>query len=127
MRCSIIVVALGLLLGPTISHGQTFDAHSPTPGGELGESVDIMRHRDLVGKPCLTITALSRPHVVNPQLFDHVLLADNHCNQPIKLHACYFKTEYCIDMDVPGYGRKEAILGMRPSEPTFRYDIKEKF
>jgi hypothetical protein len=96
-------------------------------GGLPGESTELMRHRDISGKPCLAFAGIARPHLVNPKLFDHVMAVDNHCSQQIKIHVCYSKTDHCIDMELPSYGRKEAILGMMPSEPTFQFDFKERF
>src|ERR1700733_11442995 len=59
-------------LGPTIS----------------SRNIEILRHRDLAGKPCLEVGGFARPHVVNADLFDHVIEATNNCGQLIKMQIC---------------------------------------
>jgi hypothetical protein len=93
----------------------------------VGESADVKLHKDLLGKPCLKFEANARAHVINPKLYDHVVAATNHCSQLIKVQVCYFKSDRCVQLDVPSYGRKEAVLGIMPSMPEFRYDFKEQF
>lgn len=120
--------AVALLLSPDLAAGQGLGAiPGVSLGGTLDGSVDKTRHRGPLGKPCLTFVGMARPHIIDPKLFDHVMTVDNSCGQRLKVRVCYSQTDRCIDMDVPGYGRKEAILGIMPSEPVFRFDFKEQF
>jgi hypothetical protein len=91
------------------------------------QNTDVLRHRDFAGKPCLEISGFARPHVVNPNLFDHVISANNHCIQPLKVKVCYARSDHCIRLDVPGRARKEDILGIMPAMKEFRFDFKEQF
>jgi hypothetical protein len=84
-------------------------------------------HRDVFGKPCVTYEAISRAHVTNPDIFDHIVSANNHCLLVIKLHLCYLKSQHCIDLQIPGNQRKEVVLGIYPMIKTFRYKAKEIF
>jgi hypothetical protein len=125
-----IGLAAGLALGGLCFRPATAQIPStsgPRTGGVPGANFDILRHRDLTGKPCLNIAAISRAHVINPKLFDHVIAIDNHCSQLIKVRVCYSGSEHCIPLDVTSHGRKEAVLGTMPSMPQFRYDFKEQF
>jgi hypothetical protein len=38
------------------------------------------------------------------------------CSQLVKLKVCYFNTQSCISMDVPAYGRREGVLGIKLRE-----------
>lgn len=89
--------------------------------------IEILRHRDFAGKPCLTLGGYARPFTTNQNLFDHVIAVENSCPKAIKLQLCYFKTTECLSVEVPGYARKEAILGTMPSQKDFRYEFREKF
>jgi len=43
------------------------------------------------------------------------------------MQVCYYQTQECIPMDIPGDETKEAILGTMPSTKDFRFDFREKF
>ena len=88
---------------------------------------EILRHRDFTGKPCLSVGGLARPHTVNPNLYDHVINVRNSCPQRIAITVCYFQSQDCIRMEIPGGESKEAILGTLPSIRDFRFDFREKF
>jgi hypothetical protein len=88
---------------------------------------DILRHRDPAGRPCLSVGGFARPHIVNPNLYDHVIIAVNSCPQRIIMRVCYYRSQDCIPMDVPGNERQEAILGIMPAEKDFRFEFREKF
>src|SRR5262245_40497706 len=97
-QLGIVPVALGL----AIAYGGSAAAQVPrsaTPGG-----------LDLNGKPCVKLQGTSRRHTINPKLFDHIVVADNHCAQLVKLRICYSNSDQCVLVDVPSYGRKEAVL-----------------
>jgi hypothetical protein len=102
---------------------------APVEGPTIGASsgTEILRHRDPTGSPCLTIGGFARAHVVNPNLYDHVITIRNSCAQRIALQVCYYNTQDCISIDVTGGESKEAILGTLPSTKEFRYEFREKF
>jgi hypothetical protein len=122
---------------PTTSSGSS---SAPVVGGTIGVSppppprlitgsgnLDILRHRNFAGKPCLTVEGYARPHIVNPNLFDHVIDANNSCPQTVKLKVCYYGSRDCVPMEVPGHMRKEAVLGTLPSIKDFQYEFREQF
>jgi hypothetical protein len=91
------------------------------------QNIDILRHRGPTGKPCLTIHGYARPHIVNPNLFDHMITATNGCPQLIRMGVCYNRTQQCISMEIPGRMFKEAVLGTMPSLKDFEYEFRERF
>jgi hypothetical protein len=91
-----------------------------------GENANLSVHRDPLGRPCLDFEAAARAHVMNPNVYDHVVSIYNRCIKPIKLSVCYFGSDRCIDMEVPPLARKDGILGIYPSMQYFRYSYKEK-
>ena len=92
-----------------------------------GENAALTVHRNPLGKPCLNIEAASRAHVINPKVYDNVVSVQNQCSKSINLQICYYKTDSCIDVEVRGHQRKDAVLGVRPHMQFFRYSYKEKF
>jgi hypothetical protein len=98
-------------------------------GSLLNPSSDgtIKRHIGPTGKPCITVGGDARPQKVNPQIFDHVVLATNACPQTIKMDVCYYHSDHCIELDLPAYSRKEAMLGIMPLMNGFRYEVRERF
>lgn len=92
-----------------------------------GNNAALAVHHDLVGKPCLDMEAAARSHVINPDVYDHVISVYNHCLQTIKLHVCYYHSDHCIDMEIPGSQRRDGILGVYPNMKYFRYSYREKF
>lgn len=102
---------------------------SPAPLSSFGPrgETEILRHRDFAGKPCLTVSGTARPHSINRNLYDHVITASNACAQRITIRVCYYRTDECIPMEVPGGQRKEAILGTLPATKQFGFEFREKF
>jgi hypothetical protein len=84
------------------------------------------RHKDPLGNFCLEIETLAHAHVANRDVYDHVVGVKNRCVQLIKCRVCYARTNYCVEMDVPGGGWREALLGIRPFEKAFAIDIRER-
>jgi len=84
-------------------------------------------HRNPTGQPCLTVNGVAQSQTINPKIFTHVIFASNGCSQPIKIQVCYYKSQHCIPVDVPGYGRKEAVLGILPAMKDFRFEYREHF
>jgi hypothetical protein len=102
----------------------SFQSRLTLQGG--GENAALSTHRDALGRPCLDFEAASRAHVINPNVYDHVVSVYNRCVKLIKLNVCYYGTDRCIDMEVPALSRKDGILGIYPSMQFFRYSYKEK-
>jgi hypothetical protein len=112
---------------------------SPTVGGSIPRSAaqppsfgprggtEILRHRDFTGKPCLTVAGIARQHIINRNLYDHVITVSNACPQRITIRVCYYRTDDCIPMEIPGGERKEAHLGAMPAVKEFGFEFREKF
>jgi hypothetical protein len=112
---------------------------APTVGGAIPKSpaqppsfgprggTEILRHRDLTGKPCLAVTGIARPHIIDRKLYDHVITASNACPQRIAIRVCYYRTDDCIPIEIPGGQRKEAVLGTLPATKEFGFEFREKF
>jgi hypothetical protein len=102
------------------------DADTPSTFQASGGN-EVLRHRDFAGKPCLAVDAFARAHAVDANLYDDVIEVVNSCPQRIAIQVCYYQSEDCIPMDIPGGERKEAILGILPSIRDFRFEFREKF
>jgi hypothetical protein len=77
------------------------------------ESDGVARnHRDFAGKP---------------RILNHSVSLKNHCSERIKAKVCYYKTDECTDVEVPGNSSKEQIIGVFPAMQIFRYEVKEQF
>lgn len=118
------------------AHGQVVMTQNANPTSPFqsrltlqnsGENAALAFHRDPLNRPCLDIEAASRRHVINPDVYDHVVSVYNRCLKPIKLRVCYYKSDHCIDMEVPGQQRKDGVLGIYPKMQYFRYSYREKF
>jgi hypothetical protein len=113
-------------------------------------TVGAMVHKDPYGKPCIKIAAFSlrktdfrkifdpKVSTLDPgtdqtqnrqsgNLFEHIISAENHCGHTIKLKVCYYGSQTCLPVDVPGYGHQRASLGTYPAMPDFRYQYTEQF
>jgi hypothetical protein len=97
----------------------------PTFGASRGN--EILRHRGPTGRPCLTVGGFARPHTINSKLYDHVIAVNNSCAQRITMRICYYNSQDCIPMEIPGGERKEAVLGTLPSIKDFRFEYRENF
>lgn len=98
-------------------------------GQPLAASGDAQsqRHKDFTGKLCLDVRGFARAHLVNKNLFDHVVSVQNSCPQQISLSVCYYQSDECVSLDVPGYDHKEVVLGILPAQSDFRFQFREKF
>ena len=85
------------------------------------------KHRDFAGKPCLVTNGVSRPLTSNSRILNHSVSLDNHCSERIRAKVCYYKTDDCSDVEVPGNSSKEQIIGVFPAMQVFRYDVREQF
>jgi hypothetical protein len=97
----------------------------PVPGASSGN--DLLRHRSPTGRPCLEVGGFARPHTTVSNLYDHVVTVTNNCPQRISIQVCYYNTQNCLPVEIPGGERKEAILGTMPSTKDFRFEFREKF
>jgi len=114
-------LAMALLLATTAQ---------PASAARLGiaeSDTGARKHRDFAGKPCLQSEGIARPLVSNPRIMDHAVNLDNHCSDIIKVKVCYYRSDDCTEVVVPGYGRKEQIIGVFPAMQLFRYEVKEQF
>ena len=102
----------------------------PIPRATLqapGTNAALKTHRNAIGTPCLDFEAISRAHRVNTEIYDNIVSIRNQCSQRIMLSVCYVGSEACVEVEVPAFQRKDAILGVRPRSQFFRYSYKEKF
>jgi hypothetical protein len=109
--------------------GETSGMQDPhiLPSLRASGNDEVLRHRDFAGEPCLAVTGFARRHADDPNLYDDVITVLNSCPQRIAMQVCYYESEECIPMDIPGGERKEAILGILPSVEDFRFEFHEKF
>lgn len=82
--------------------------------------------RDSLGRPCLDIEAAAVPHVVNPEMLDHVVSLKNNCSRIIHAKVCYFNSERCNDLVIPGYKRSDTVLGTMRLVKFFRFSTVQK-
>jgi hypothetical protein len=97
------------------------------PTFQASTGTEILRHRGPTGKPCLEVGAYARPHTVAPNVYDHVIDATNSCPQRITIRVCYYQTQNCVPLEIPGGERKQAILGTLPAVKEFRFEFVERF
>jgi len=139
-----VVLVLGLLLGGSLAAAQGLsppgdDNSRPILGGagvlpptqlpsfSGSQNATVRMHSDPTGKPCVKILGYAQQQVVNKNIFDHMISASNNCSQTITVHVCYYQSQHCTSIDVPAYGRKEALLGIMPAMKDFRFEYTEKF
>jgi hypothetical protein len=112
---------------PTVGGTSGMENPETLPGFQASGGNEILRHRDFTGAPCLAVGGFARPQAIDPNLYEDVIAVANSCPQRISLQVCYYQSEDCIPMDVPGGERKEAVLGILPSTTEFRFEFREKF
>jgi hypothetical protein len=96
------------------------------PNFDPSKGSDILRHRGPTGKPCLAVSGSPRRHAVITNLYDHVITVQNSCAQRISMKVCYYNSQDCLSIEIPGGERKEVILGTL-SSADFRFEFREKF
>jgi hypothetical protein len=120
---SIVVLFLTVFGGHALAQSAL-----PKIGGFPPVQNDLARrHWSPTGSPCLAIQGYAKAEAANKDIFQHWIRAANGCGQAIKVHLCYYKTDHCIDMDVPAWEKKEAVLGIFPALKRFQFEAKEKF
>jgi hypothetical protein len=85
------------------------------------------RHYGPTEKFCLLVEGWARTQAIDARMFEHVILARNSCAQTIKMDVCYYGSQHCILMSVPGYSRRELALGTMQMTRDFRFEFKERF
>lgn len=123
IRVTLVFICLAAI--SSSASAQNSPTRSPTFGSSAG--AEILRHRSPTGAPCLAVVGSPRRHTVNPNLYDHVITVKNSCAQRIAIRVCYYRTQECISIEVPGNEPKEAVLGTMPSVADFRFEFHEKF
>jgi hypothetical protein len=116
MRLSPLVVLLSILVSGRL-FAQGFSEGDPTD----------RKHRDFSGKPCLETSGVARALASNPHIMNHAVSLKNHCAERIKVKICYYKSDECTNVDVPGNSEKEQVIGVFPAMLVFRYEVKEQF
>lgn len=111
------------------STGSVGGLKSPQEPPTFGASAssEVLRHRDFTGRPCLEVSGSARPHTINPNLYDHMISVKNNCPQRIAIQVCYYQSQDCISMDIPGDSTRDGVLGVMPAEKSFRFEFREKF
>lgn len=82
--------------------------------------------RDALGRPCLSVEAAARSHVVNADLVDHIVSIKNSCSRLIKIKLCYYGSDRCREVNLLAYKREDVILGTMTKVRQFRYTISQK-
>jgi hypothetical protein len=97
----------------------------PVISGSLNQGP--RQHLGPLGKPCISSYAVGRAQKINPKIIEHIVTATNSCSQAIKLRLCYYQSDRCIPLTIPGYEHKEVVLGIMPGTTDFRYQYWEEF
>jgi len=130
MRSYAIVLSMLLILipaGAAVPQAPSGPPVSQNPALNPSNDPFARKHLAPTGKPCITMLGDARPQTFNPQIFDHMVLATNACGQMIKVRVCYYHSDHCINLDMPAYSQKEAMLGIMPAMGGFRFEFKERF
>jgi hypothetical protein len=115
-----LIGAVGLLI--LVVSSRSLSAQGYTESDQFEK-----KHRDPAGKPCLATNGVSRATASNPRILVHSVSLDNHCSNRIKAKVCYYKSDECSDVEVPGNGVKEQVIGVFPAMQMFRYEVREQF
>lgn len=137
-RLSIIPVVLVLAWFKPTSEAHAQLQSQPIVGGTGGLIVSqengrfdvsgtARQHKTPTNKPCVKVHGISRQQIVNNTIYEHILILENACNQPIKLRLCYFQSTSCVNSTVNAYSRRQQILGIAPNAKDFRYAYTEEF
>jgi hypothetical protein len=115
--------------GSSPIYGNTGGMAAPSrlPGLTSSPNQPAQIHTGPTGKACLSVVGQAQEQTVNPNIFDHVIVASNDCSRPIQIRVCYYQSQECTLIDVPSYGHKEAVLGIMPAMKDFRFEYTEKF
>lgn len=84
-------------------------------------------HKNPSNVICLSATALSRQQIINPNIYENIVLFKNVCSQPIKVSLCYFGKSNCLTPSISAYRRQEFLLGLSTGTKDFRFQYRELF
>jgi hypothetical protein len=107
-----------------ITGSTRFDPRAPK-APNFGPSAQ--QHLDFANKPCVTVQASANVEPNNMHVYEHVLHFDNHCSQPVKIKACYIRSDRCVNERVPGYKKLDSVLGIMADQTDFDFEFKELF
>jgi len=117
----------GLTGGSVVGSTPGVSVDSGSSSMRFGSSRTPQRHMDSSGRPCIYVLGEAKPQVVNPKLYDHILIVNNSCGIPVKLRACYLGTDKCSDIAVGAYTKRREIFGIVPDAKDFRFEFREYF
>jgi hypothetical protein len=124
-----------LFPGPPIvggTPGMTLPGQSSTSSNNNSNSkfaygsVQPDQHKTPTGMPCVSVNAMAHAQMINPKIFDHILVIENTCSQPVGLNLCYYQSKTCIRTTIAAYTRRQQGLGISP-EGEFRFSYTEDF
>ncbi|RXT47704.1 hypothetical protein [Bradyrhizobium betae] len=117
----------GLTGGSVVGSTPGLSVDTNSSSMRFGSSRTPQRHMDSSGRPCVYVLGEAKSQVVNPKLYDHVLIVNNSCSVPVKLRACYLGTDKCNDIAVGAYTKRREIFGIVPDAKDFRFEFREYF
>lgn len=117
----------GLTGGSVVGSTPGLNVDPGSSSMRFGSSRTPQRHMDSMGRPCIYVLGEAKPQVVNPKLYDHVLIVNNSCSVPVKLRACYLGTEKCNDVAVGAFTKRREMFGIAPDAKDFRFEYREYF
>lgn len=91
---------------------------------ESSSSIPAANVRDSLGRLCYETYAVARAHVVEPDVYDHIISFKNNCTKPLKLKACYLNSDRCAPVDLRPYMRTEVIIGTMKNMRFFKYVVR---
>lgn len=113
---------LGRLTAPI--YGASGALSVPKAPPSFSNPLVAKRHLSPAGIGCISASAFSLAQAINKNIYNHTLVINNDCAQPIRVRACYYDTQDCITAAIPGYKREQKILGVFPLK-DFRFEVRE--
>jgi hypothetical protein len=118
----------GLITSGAISGGTRLTVENSNIKDKNVFSNTVAVHKNPSNIVCLSTSAFSRAQIVNPNIYENIVLFNNACSQPIKVILCFFASTSCITPTVDAYRRQEFILGLSSaSKGDFRFQYREIF
>jgi hypothetical protein len=124
VRPYLVLLSISLMSGAASAFAQTAP-RSDRYVLQSGETRGAVSKSPL-GKPCLDVEALSRPYSSNPRVYDHLISFLNRCPKVLLVRACYSRSDRCVNAEVPGYKRKDVILGIGVGNSRFLFTYSER-
>jgi hypothetical protein len=96
------------------------------PRGSTSKSFLTLLHRWSGAVMCQAYLCGAEPR--HPRIYEtEIANEDIYQHWIIKVRVCYYKTDHCIDMDVPAWEKKESVPAIFPALKRFQFDVKEQF